>query len=146
MRQAVSCLKLKPLTPDPSQKCLCALGSGCFQGRSRTAPERDVRRRGGAELTLGTSQGPALVISSPRRTSRASVAEIPDIPEAGRSGGGLASRAPVRRVCCPVSRGDVASEHLSALTARPLRPGGSPARPPGTGGAGVCGAAGGAAG
>lgn len=63
MRQAVSCLKLRPLTPDPSQKCLCALGSGCFQGRSRTAPERDVRQRGGAELTLGTSQWPALVIS-----------------------------------------------------------------------------------
>lgn len=85
-------------------------------------------------------------LQSPRRTSQASVAEIPDIPEAGLSGGGLASRAPVPRVCCPVSRGDVVSEHLSALTARSLRPGGSPARPPGTGGAGVCGAAGGAAG
>lgn len=33
VRQAVSCLKSKPLILDPSQKWVCALGSGCFQGK-----------------------------------------------------------------------------------------------------------------
>ena len=86
-------------------------------------------------------------LESPHRTSRASMGKTPAIPEADLSGGGLASQAPLARFVAPsVWWRHVVSKHLSALAARSLRPGGSPARPTGAGGAGVCCAAGGATG